>query len=214
MDSPDLLTISVSHIQEVVANRADVFVSIKGASLVQGNIALKKAREVSQLVEALRALGLPEEAIELQGASVDVGAGLLTKASSANYQLRIRWPTIESLPDLLGAIASQKQATLDSITWRYPDDPQEMDRWTEQNIQRANEKARKMAAALGVRILGVHKVEESLSEGAMPTRMPMMAPQSKASGTRSASFSREDFGMEIVHRKTVHVQLTVAYRLS
>jgi hypothetical protein len=31
----------------VVADRVDVFVSIKGASLAQGNIALKKAREVN-----------------------------------------------------------------------------------------------------------------------------------------------------------------------
>lgn len=213
METPDLLKLTVSHLQEMVADRADVFVSIKGSSLIQGNMALKKAREVSQLVEALCTTGLSEDAIELQRASVDVGAGLLNKMSSANYQLRIRWPAVETLPNLLGVIASQKQVTLDSINWRFPDDPQEADRWTEQNIRRANEKARRMAAALGVRILGVHQIEENLIETGMAP-ISLIAMQGKASASRGSSVGREDFGMDIVHRKTVIVQLVIAYRLS
>jgi hypothetical protein len=55
---PDTIKISASQREEISANRADLFVTVKGSSVVSGDQALKKAREVSQLVEALTSFGL------------------------------------------------------------------------------------------------------------------------------------------------------------
>ena len=54
---PDTIKVSANHREEIFASHANLFVTVKGSSVVSGNEAMKKAREVNQLVEALTALG-------------------------------------------------------------------------------------------------------------------------------------------------------------
>lgn len=51
---PDTIKVSANHKEEIRANRAELFVTVKGSSLVSRDAAMKKAKEVNQLVEALR----------------------------------------------------------------------------------------------------------------------------------------------------------------
>jgi len=60
---PDTIKISASQREEIFANHADLFATVKGSSVVSGDQALKKAKEVSQLVEALTSFGLSPEAV-------------------------------------------------------------------------------------------------------------------------------------------------------
>jgi uncharacterized protein YggE len=55
---PDTIKISASHKDEIFATHADLHVTVKGASIVSGAEAMKKAKEVSQLVEALTSFGI------------------------------------------------------------------------------------------------------------------------------------------------------------
>ena len=87
---PDTIRVSVDSREEAQATRADLFVNVKGSSLVSGNEALKKAKEVSQLVEALTSFGLSPEAIHLQGVHIETSSGVLLKSSSATYRLKIK----------------------------------------------------------------------------------------------------------------------------
>ena len=87
---PDTIKISASHKEEIFADRADLFVSVKGSSLVSGDQAMKKAKEVSQLVEALTNFGLSPEAVHLQGVHIETASGTLLKSSSATYRLKIK----------------------------------------------------------------------------------------------------------------------------
>ena len=68
----------------------DLHVTVKGSSVVSGDAALKKAKEVNQLVEALISLGVKEDAVKLQGVNIETSSGVLVKSSSASYRLRIR----------------------------------------------------------------------------------------------------------------------------
>lgn len=211
MDQLDLLKVSVSHSEELQADQADLQVTIRGSSLIHGNAALTKAREVRQLVEALTGLGLPERQIQLREVYAEVSSGLL-KSSSATYQLRIQCRALDLLPEVIGAVASQKQASLTSIVWRYPEDPEAQDAWSERCLLRAGQKARRMAAALGVRLLGVYRVEEQLSNPpayAEDLDVAKLAPQSRARGPSSA-----DLGLAITHTKTVEVHMSVEYHIS
>jgi hypothetical protein len=97
-------------------------VTVKGSSIVSGNEALKKAREVSQLVEALTRFGLSPESIQVQGVHIETASGTLLKSSSAIYRLKVRIEKLEQLAGLLDILAEQKNTTLERIEWRYPEE--------------------------------------------------------------------------------------------
>ena len=123
MDSkPDTIKVSASHREEIFASHANLYVTVKGSSIVSGNEAMKKAREVSQLVEALTRFGLSPEAVQLQGVRIETSSGALLKSSSAMYHLKIKSEKLEQLAGLLDIIAEQKNATLERIEWKYPED--------------------------------------------------------------------------------------------
>src|ERR1044071_9292151 len=118
---PDTLKVSALHREEIFASHANLYVTVKGSSVVSGNEAMKKAKEVSGLVEALTRYGLSPDAILLQGVRIETSSGTLLKPSSAMYHLKVRWEKLEQLPGLLDVIAEQKNAVLERIEWKYPE---------------------------------------------------------------------------------------------
>jgi uncharacterized protein YggE len=57
LSRPDVLVISTRHEEDVAADHAYLLVTVEGSSLVTGRAALKKAKEVSALVEELERSG-------------------------------------------------------------------------------------------------------------------------------------------------------------
>ncbi len=83
---PDTIKISASQKEEIYATHADLHVTVKGSSIVSGAEAMKKAKEVTLLLEALTKLGVKEEAFSLQGVHIEGASGVLRKSSSAAYR--------------------------------------------------------------------------------------------------------------------------------
>src|SRR5688500_19484414 len=102
---PDTIKVSAFQREEIFASHANLYVTVKGSSVVSGNEALKKAREVSQLVEALTRFGLSPDAIQLLGVHIETSSGALLKSSSATYRLRVHLGSLDSLTDILDIIA-------------------------------------------------------------------------------------------------------------
>ena len=119
---PDTIKVSANHREEIFASHANLFVTVKGSSVVSGNEAMKKAKEVNQLVEALTRFGLSPDAVQLQGVRIETASGVLLKSSSAIYRLKVRCEKLDQLADLLDITASQKNATLEQIEWKYPEE--------------------------------------------------------------------------------------------
>src|SRR6266542_5488819 len=119
---PDTIKISASYREEISATPADLYVTAKGSSVVSGGEAMKKAKEVSQLVDELTRFGIPADNIHLQGVHVETSSGALLKSSSASYRLRVRCDALDQIAELLDIITSQKNAALDRIDWKYPED--------------------------------------------------------------------------------------------
>ena len=119
---PDTIKVSAFHREEIFASHANLHVTVKGSSLVSGNEAMKKAREVSQFVEALTRFGLSPDAVHLQGVRIETASGALLKSSSARYHLKVKTEKLDQLTGLLDIIAEQKNASLDRIEWKYPED--------------------------------------------------------------------------------------------
>ena len=211
-NQPDVLVISAKYEEDVSADRAVLFVTVQGTSVVTGRAALNKAREVKSLVDALAGAGIAEGDIGLEGVNAQVSSGLLSKSSSATYRLRVQVNQLDALPEVLGAITSAKNAQLDRLVWRYPESAEQQAHWLELCIAQANTKAAAAAAALGVRLVGVHRLTEQLlgdaDLGVFPqAQAPYGAP---LQAMRSAA---PDMGFDLSHHKRGGMTVSVEYRV-
>jgi uncharacterized protein YggE len=205
--SPDVIVITVSHEEDVVADRAELLVTVQGSSLVTGRAALQKAKEVREILAELDKCGITQEDIGLESVHAQISSGVLGKSSSATYRLLVRCRDLERLPDALGAITSARNATLESVRWRYPDSLEQELRWLEICIAQAHFKAQAAAKALGVRLVGVHRLEEQYLD------MRHGVLSSGARGERDALVrrARVDLGFELSHQKRSGLKVTVEY---
>jgi uncharacterized protein YggE len=208
---PDTIKVSALHREEIFASHANLFVTVRGSSVVSGNEAMKKAKEVSQLVDALTSFGLSPDAIQLLGVHIETSSGTLLKSSSATYRLRIRVDKLEQLAELLDIIAAQKNAILERIEWKYPEEAAQ-ERGLETTITKAKAKAEKVAAALGVKLLGIYDFMEGTFDEERPP-MPFRA-EAVMMKPRAAVADEPSLGMEIQHSKIVQVNVDIWYRVS
>ena len=206
---PDTIKISASHREDILATYADLFVTVKGSSVVSGNEAMKKAKEVSQLVDELTRFGISAENIHLQGVHVETSSGALLKSSSASYRLRVRCDVLSQIADLLDIITSQKNAALERIDWKYPEE-EARERGLESALVKAKSKADKVAAALGVKLLGVYDFLENSFDEEAPIMFQAQAMMMKS----RAPAAEPSLGMDVQHGKTIHVNVEVWYRVS
>ncbi len=77
---PDTIKITAFHREEIFASHANLFVSVKGSSVVSGDQAMKKAKEVSGLVEALIRFGLSTDALQLLGVHIETSSEKVASA--------------------------------------------------------------------------------------------------------------------------------------
>ena len=208
---PDTIKVSASHKEEISASRADLFVTVKGSSVVSGDQAMKKAREVSQLVEALTSFGLGAEAVQLQGVHIETSSGALLKSSSATYRLKIRCDKLEQIAELLDIIAGQKNALLERIAWKY-DEEEARERGLLAALEKAKDRAEKVAETLGVKLLGVYDLIENVFDEETP--YPRFAAQAMPDRSMGKAAPEPSLGMDIQHSKTVHVGVDIWYRVS
>ena len=207
---PDTIKISVATKEEIFATHAELHVTVKGSSLFSGDEAMKKAKEVNQLVEALSRVGVKEEAVQLQGVRLEGASGSLLKSSSAVYRLKIRCDKLSQLAEIMDAVTSQKNASLDWIEWKY-DEEAAKERVLTAALESAKNKAQKIAASLNVKLLGVYDFIESTYD----QEAPVMQFQSMAKSPQMRSAAQApSLGMDIQHSKTVQVNVDVWYRVS
>ncbi len=210
---PDTIKISASQREEIFANHADLFATVKGSSVVSGDQALKKAKEVSQLVEALTSFGLSSEAVHLQGVHIETASGMLLKSSSATYRLKIQCEKLDQLADILDIIASQKNAALERIQWKYPDETTR-ERGLETVLEKAKLKADKVAKSLGVKLLGVYDLIENNFDEDEEMPFPQFAAQAAPMKARGVVVSEPSLGIDILHSKTITISVDIWYRVS
>jgi hypothetical protein len=213
MEQQDSITVGMTHIEEVQSDRADLFVTIKGKSLVTGQEAFKRAIEVRQLVEGLTGFGLSESDIFLEGVQAEVTTGVISKSSSATYRLRICCHNLDNLADILGIITSQKNTNLTQLLWKYSNPEQLQSRLLETGLTKLKQKAEIIATALDVDLLGIASFEEQyLDSEASP---PVARMQLELAATeRARRITKEDLGLEVSHSKQVTLKLTATYRVS
>jgi uncharacterized protein YggE len=206
---PDTIKIAINHKEEISATHADLHVTVKGSSLVSGEEAMKKAKEVNQLTEALTSFGVKSEAIKLQGVHLETESGVLLKSSSAVYRLKIRCEDLNQLAGMLDIISSQKNSTLEQIEWKYNED-ETRNKMLQVAIEKAKTKAEQVAGSLNVKLLGVYDFIENIYD----EETPVMRPQAVMMKSRAASADAPSLSMDIAHSKTIYVNVEIWYRVS
>jgi len=203
------ISVTATRRQEIAADKADLQVTIKGSSVVTGNAALKKAKEVNEMVTALLAVGVKEDELSLRGIHVQSSSGVLTRTSSASYSLRIRCSRLELLGEILGAISAQKNASLDHLTWRYPDLTAMQKEWLDSCIAEAKERAAHIATALGVKLLALHSFSEVWKD---PEEVVVRTQAHAPVAARLQELTREiDLGFNLSHSKVVEQRVDLTY---
>jgi uncharacterized protein YggE len=204
-----IIEVSGEHEEALEARAVDVLVTVQGSSFFTGRAALKKAKEIAELVERLAAdAGVGDAAIELVSVRAEVKSGLLGKTSSAVYQLRIRCEDLERLPNVLGVVTSAKQATIDQLSWLYPDDAATEGRLLEAASARAAVKARAIARALDVRIVAPAEVREIRQQDSREDVQHMGMPGMMRARPAAAPI---ELGVQIHHSKKVKREVRVTY---
>jgi len=207
---PDTIKVSASLREEIFASHANLYVTVRGSSIVSGNEAMKKAKEVSQLVEALTKFGLSPDTIHLQGVRLETGSGALLKSSSAVYRLKVKCEKLDRLADIMDILTEQHNTTLEQIEWRYPEDTARQ-QGLEAAITKGKAKAEKVAASLGVKLLGVYDFIENAFDEEAPVPFAAQAVMMKS---RAAVADEPNLNMDIQHSKMVHVNVDIWYRVS
>jgi uncharacterized protein YggE len=107
-------------------------------------------------------------------------------------------------------IAEQKNATLERIEWRYPEE-EALQRGLEAAIEKGKAKAEKVAEALGVKLLGVYEFMENAFDEERPP-MPFQAMEIRVKARGAAD--EPSLSMDIQHSKTIQVNVDIWYRVS
>ena len=208
MDTLHLITVRETASADVTASGAKLAVRITGQSFFTGNEAFKKAGEVAHLVSTLKELGLPEDDIQLLNVSTEVESGILTKSSSATYQIQVICRSIDLLGRVLSAISSQKNAKLDAISWLYPDLETTRRDLVQTAVRAAKETARAVADSLDVPLLGVHKLSYDIS--GLNAEFQVPDTSSNPGRARKALTAPLDT-LELSHTTTVKVIVTAEF---
>lgn len=214
---PDTITVSAEAQEEIEATHADIHVTVRGTSLVSGDTALRKAREVASLVAALTEVGIAESMVELRGIKADVTTGALgNKTSSATYSLRVTKVPLAIVPEVIGAVTEQRNADLIATVWQYGDEEATRLRLLEAALKRLQVKADLTARTLGISLKAVNTLTEVFTDDESPH------PQLEQAYGSGPSFARarprrvdsEELGLRVAHRKTVFQSVAATYRVS
>jgi uncharacterized protein YggE len=215
MNEPDTIAVNVEVERKVYAARADLDVEIRGDSFVSGSAALRKAREVRDLIAALAEVGIAESGVQVLGITAEVSSGLITKTSSAVYRLRIEVPSLDILADALGAVTSRKNASLTRLEWQYPGLEELHDEMLGEALRRAEQRAALICRELRHLNLGIHSLTEKIRDKEdRQARLVVSTMRAPAGLNPTAALTAKDLGLDVTHAKTVALDVRVEYRVT
>jgi hypothetical protein len=108
------------------------------------------------------------------------------------------------------APSARRRTRCSDIDWGYTEADEVRTRWLVSCATRATERARPIAEALGVRLLGVHRFGE-------PEVQPQVAydvPRGVMAGAPRGRMTSEDFGLSVAHSQKVVVRVVAEFRIS
>ena len=208
---PDTIAVRIVSEVDLDADTADLTMVVEGATVFSGAEALRKAKELRTLVDALKAAGIDENRVKLRSVQINSQSFALIKASSAKYVVSIKSVTVELLPTILSLVASQKGAKLSRLTWNYGELKATRRRLRHEALTEALQQARRDAEALEVEVLGIHQLtEETRGRDYEPEHIAGDSAGFLAARGQSAP---EALGFHLGNSTTVRLDLRAEFRV-
>ena len=212
--SPDKISIKIEIERDVYATGVEMYLVIEGDSIFSGKQALKKARAVRDLVQALGNINIEEKNIQVLGVSAKVSSGNIRKTSTAVYSLLIEISDLDVLGDIIGVVMSQKEAKIRELDWQYSEADKIYDEMLKEGLKKAEERASLICKSLSHKKLGVHNLSETLSKKEKQidrltynTYVAQVAFESEG----HAEMTSDDLGLEINHTIKLVTELKIEY---
>lgn len=204
-----LLRVSVDHLVRISATSARVHARVHGSSMVSTGTAGRKAAEVRDVITALAARGIAEDAVEVTSIRLATRDGRVLHSQSVDIELVIS-AAPEQLPELLGVLADRAGLAVEHVEWIY-DEFEASIAGAAQAMTKARTKADAIAAAAGLEVTGIANASDSWS---MPQPQAELADSAMLYGARSASSQPLDLGVELNATTELSTHLTVDFELS
>jgi len=203
-----LLRVSVDHLVGISATSARVNARVRGSSLIATGIAGRKAAEVRDVVAALAASGIREDAVEVAGIRLTTSDGRILHSQSVDIQLVVT-ADADQLPDVLGVLADRPGVAVEHLEWVYDEFEASITAAAEA-MTKARRKADAIAAAAGLEVTGIATASDSWS---MPQPQVQLADSPMMYAARASS-APLDLGVEINTTTQLSTHLSVDFELS
>jgi uncharacterized protein YggE len=203
-----LLRVSVDHLVRISATSARVHARVRGSSLIATGVAGRKAAEVRDVVAALAARGISEDAVEVAGVRLTTSEGRILHSQSVDIQLVITAGP-DQLPDVLGVLADRPGVAVGNLEWVYDEFEASITAAAEA-MKKARRKAEAIAGAAGLEVTGITTASDSWS---MPQAQVQFAGEGMMYAAR-ASAAPLDLGVEINATTELSTHLSVDFELS
>ena len=199
--------ITVEHDVRIDAVGARVHLTVRAQSSLGATAAAKKVAEVRALVESLAGVGIPESSIDVTGIQIATGQGKILVSQEVRITLEIA-VTNEQVPEVLGILAARQGLAVDQIEWTY-DQFEASISATAEAMRMARRKADAVAAAAGLRVVGITSASDSWS---MPSPRVEMASFAADSRMRVGA-APLDMGLTMSSSTKLSVRLTVDFQV-
>jgi uncharacterized protein YggE len=204
-----ILRVHVQHDVAITATKARIFLSIQGSESVFGNAAVKRAADVRTLSTDLLAAGIVDEDIQVMGIRLLTESGKLTKNQRVEFQLRITAGSAQ-IGTVIGIIADQPNVTLRSLDWVFESYEASITA-AAAAMAKARRKAEAIADAAGQQIVGIKKIDDSVS---MPLRDEGGQVFYDSPGLlRRSAAKPADLGVDFASTRKLTVNMTVDFKL-
>ena len=203
-----LLRVNVDHLVRISATSARVHARVRGSSLVATGVAGRKAAEVRDVVAALAAHDISEDAVEVAGVRLTTSEGRILHSQSVDIQLVVT-ANPDQLPDVLGVLADRPGVAVEHLEWVYDEFEASITAAAEA-MKKARRKAEAIAAAAGLEVTGITTASDSWS---MPQAQVQFAGEGMMYAAR-ASAAPLDLGVEINATTELSTHLSVDFELS
>jgi uncharacterized protein YggE len=203
-----LLRVNVDHVVRISATSARVHARVSGSSLVATGVAGRKAAEVRDVVAALAARGISEDAVEVTGITLKTSEGRILHSQSVDIQLVVT-ASSDQLPDVLGVLADRPGVAVETLEWVYEEFEASIAAAAEA-MKKARRKADAIAAAAGLEVTGITTASDSWS---MPQAPVQFADEGMMYAARASS-APLDLGVQINTTTQLSTHLSVDFELS
>lgn len=204
-----ILRITIDDTTRVAATKARIHTMVSGSSVLLGDAAVKRSTEVRALVQALAAVGVAEESIEIDGWRMQTRSGRLGRSQSVDILMTISAQP-DQLPALLGILADQPNLTLDHLEW-VVDAFEASIAATAEAMTKARRKADAVARAAGREVVGVVMASDSWN---MPSPRVEFAAQNDVYAAKAVSSAPLDVGIDITSTQELFIHLSVDFEMS